>query len=178
MYDEKKKRMEMLIQKIKQVYFFYLFLFTLVFGVILYDVTGFKRMDEVAGILLLVLYILVSCIERKRIAVAIPVILSISLFYLCYSFYLAYNSRSAATLDFLVQIKPYLAFFMVMQMAPSFSASQKKLLKRICLYIWPFFIPIGIYGLVNPSFFKTVMDQEANYVSGIVCLSLVYLYCS
>ncbi|MDR2040774.1 MAG: hypothetical protein LBP98_00450 [Tannerella sp.] len=170
--------MKILIQKIKQAYFFYLFLFTLIFGVILYDVTGFKSMDGVAGILLLVLYILVTWVERKRMAPAIPVILCISLFYLCYSFYLGYNSRSAAVMDFLVQTRPYLTFFMVMQLSPSFSASQKKLLKRICLYIWPFFIPLGIYGLVNPSFFKTVMEQESNYVSGIVCLSLVYLYCS
>jgi hypothetical protein len=168
----------MLIQKIRHTYFFYLFLFTLVFGVILYEVTGFKSMDEAASVILLVFYILFACIERKRIAVEIPVIVCIFLFYLCHSFYLSYNSRSAIALDFLVQIRPYLTFFMVLQLAPSFSPSQKKLLKRICLCIWPFFIPIGLYGLVSPSFIKTVMEQESKYVSGIVCLSLVYLYCS
>jgi hypothetical protein len=135
-------------------------------------------MDGIASLLLLVLYLLFVFVGKKRMTVEIPVILSIALFYLFYSFYLSYNSQSAVVMDFMMQVRPYLAFFMISQMAPSFSDSQKQLLKRICLYIWPFFIPIGIYGLMNPSFFKTVMDQEANYVSGMVCLSLVYLYCS
>ncbi|MDR2139162.1 MAG: hypothetical protein LBP50_06410 [Tannerella sp.] len=135
-------------------------------------------MDEVASVLLLILYILFICHERKRFTVEIPLIVCIFLFYLCYSFYLAYNSPGAVVMDFLVQIRPFLTFFMVLQIAPFFSASQKKLLKRICLYIWPLFIPVGIYGFVNPSFFKSILEQEANYVSGIVCLSLVYLYCS
>ncbi|MDR3268602.1 MAG: hypothetical protein LBT83_06005 [Tannerella sp.] len=171
--------MEKLMQKVRREYFFYLFVFTLFFGVLLYNVTGFKGMDEIACVALLVFYGFFVFAEKKRkMNVGILVTLLIFLFYLFYSFYVAYNALNAITFDFLIQIRPYVAFFMVLEMAPSFSDSQKQLLKRLCLYIWPFFIPIGIYGLINPSFFNTIMDRQANYVSSIVCLSVVYLYCS
>jgi len=63
-------------------------------------------------------------------------------------------------------------------MAPTFSESQKALLKKICFYIWLFFIPIGVYATVNTSFLSAMMDQPSNYTASITCLSIVYMYCS
>jgi hypothetical protein len=167
-----------MVQKIRHEYFFYLFVFTLFFGVLLYNMTGFKAVDEIAGIMLLTFYgFYVYGTKNRNVHAGILITLIVFLFYLFYSFYIAYNTRSAITLDFLVQIRPYLTFFMVMQMAPSFSGPQKRLLKRLCFYMWLLFIPIGCYGLITPSVFNTAMEQPTHFVTSIVCLSVVYLYC-
>ncbi|MDR2470282.1 MAG: hypothetical protein LBD27_07385 [Tannerella sp.] len=135
-------------------------------------------MDWMASLFLLVFYVFFVVTGKKRVSREIPALTLVFLFYLCYSLYVSYNSQYAASLDFLTQIRPYAAFFIVSQMALPFSEQQKKWLKRICLCIWPFFIPVGIYGLVNSTAFDTIMGHETNFVSVVVCLSLVYLYCS
>jgi hypothetical protein len=168
--------MERWIQKTGQACFFYLFMFMLIFGTVLYNVTGFKRADGIAGFVLLILYAFYVLAEKKRIHTEILVTLSVFLFYLCYALFATGNFHSAVWLDFATQIKPYIAFLIVSHMALPFSGAQKKLLKRTCLCIWPFFIPIGVYGLINPAAFHSIMEHETNFVSVIVCLSLVYLY--
>jgi hypothetical protein len=62
-------------------------------------------------------------------------------------------------------------------MTPSFTEKQKAMLKRICFYIWLFFIPIGLLATVNPSFLSIMMDQPSNFTACITCLAVVYLYC-
>lgn len=139
---------------------------------------GFKMADHLSCIVLLLFYgIYLSQAKSRRLHAGIYITLFVFLFYLCYSLYISYNTWSAIMLDFVLQIRPYLAFFMVMQMAPSFSAPQKALLKRLCLYMWLFFIPIGYYGFINPSVFNTAMEQPVNHMASMVCLAIVYLYC-
>ncbi|MDR0757231.1 MAG: hypothetical protein LBF85_05220 [Tannerella sp.] len=116
--------------------------------------------------------------KDRRINWGIAVTLLISLFYLAYSFFVAYNSTRAIALDFLMQVRPYLTFFIVMQMMHSFSDSQKRLLKKLSLSMWVFLIPLSIYGLINPVMFAGMVSQPVSYVSGMVILSLLYLYCS
>ena len=80
--------------------------------------------------------------------------------------------------DLVIQMKPYLAFFAAYQMSAMFSTERKKLLKEICLLIWVLLIPIGFYSLVDFYVFKTIMEHPTNFAASVVCLSLVYLYCS
>jgi hypothetical protein len=43
--------------------------------------------------------------------------------------------------------------------------------------MWIFFIPLGIYGLISPVAFAGLVSRPTNYVSSVVFLSLLYLYC-
>ena len=167
-----------MIQKIVKKYFFILYVFTLCFSVLLYNMTGFKGMDMISGIILIVFYVIYLIgTKNSNFNIGFLITILVFLFYLNYSFYISENTRNAIAFDFLTQIRPYVTFFIVSQMSPTFSASQKSLLKKICFYIWLFFIPIGLYATVNPSFLSSMMDQPSNYTACITCLSIVYLYC-
>jgi hypothetical protein len=141
---------------------------------------GLRGMDVVADIVLLAAYFLFLISAKKHeINWGIVVTLFIFLFYLAYSLLIVYNNtRNAITLDFMIQIRPYLTFFIVSQMVHTFTGSQKRLLKRLCISMWIFFIPLGLYGLINPVAFADVAGSPANYVSSVLFLSLLYLYCS
>ncbi|MDR1603167.1 MAG: hypothetical protein LBS42_12200 [Tannerella sp.] len=139
---------------------------------------GLGSLNIASGIVLLVAYVMfLFSTGDRRINRGIVVTLLIFLFYLAYSFFVAYNNTRAIALDFLMQIRPYLTFFIVMQMVHSFPDSRKRLLKQLCFSMWIFFIPLSIYGLINPVMFAGMVSQPTNYVSGVVILSLLYLYC-
>lgn len=159
--------------------FFYLFVFTLLFGVLFYNMIGFKAMDEISGLILLVIYLIyLFTTNDRKFNAGVLITLAIFIFYFCYSIYVSYNIHQAIILDFLIQIRPYLTFFIVSQISPSFSKSQKLLLKRLCVIMWVLMIPVGMYGFVSPSFFYAIFEQPSNYVVNIGCLSFVYLFCS
>lgn len=164
--------------KIIHTYFFYLFVFTLFFGVLLYNIAGLKATDELSGGLLLILYgIFIFTTKGRKFNIGVALTFFIFIFYLCYSIYIAYSTRNAIILDFLIQIRPYLTFFIVSQISPVFSKVQKLMLKRFCFTMWLFFIPIGIYGFITPAFINSAFGQIANYTACISCLSLAYLFC-
>jgi len=166
-----------MIQRLINKYFFYLFVFTLFFGVLLYDLIGWRGMDIVADAVLLIAYCLfLFSTKERKINQGILVTVCVFLFYLVYTFFFASNNtRSAITLDFLMQIRPYLTFFIVSQMVFSFTDSQRRLLKQLCFTMWVFFIPLGFYGLLSPIAFTDAMNHSV--VVSIVFLSLLYLYC-
>jgi hypothetical protein len=139
---------------------------------------GMEGLGIASDIVLLAAYVALQLSTRdRRINRGIVATLLIFIFYLVYSFFVACNNARAIALDFLMQIRPYLTFFIVMQMVHSFSDSRKRLLKQLCLSMWIFFIPLSIYGLINPVMFAGMVSQPANYVSSVVILSLLYLYC-
>ncbi|WP_449188632.1 O-antigen ligase family protein [Tannerella forsythia] len=168
-----------IIRNIAHHYFFYLFAFTLFFGVSLYHTAELRFADELSGILLLIIYGFFLHLTKQRsfhpAAIVIPAVL---LLYLGYSFYLSYNKPQAILLDFLIQLRPYITFFIVSHLAPSLSDVQKKQMVRLCLLLWLLFLPVGIYGLYLPDMYRSVMDRPENFVTVITSLSLVYLYCS
>ena len=160
-------------------YFFYLYVFTLCFGVLLYNTTGFKGLDVVSSLILVVLYLIfVIGTKNRSFHIGFIAVILVFLFFLNYSFYIANNSLNAIAIDFLTQLRPYVAFFLVLQISPTFTEKQKTTLKKICFYIWLFYIPIGLLAIVNPSFLSTLIDQPSNYTACITCLAIVHLFCS
>lgn len=168
-----------IIRNIAHHYFFYLFAFTLFFGVSLYHTAALGFMVELSGILLLIFYGLFLYLTKQRnFHPAAIIILTVLLLYLGYSFYLSHNKPQAILLDFLIQLKPYITFFIVSQLAPSLSDMQKQQMARLCLLLWLLFLPIGAYGLFLPDVYRSVMNRPENFVAAVASLSLVYLYCS
>lgn len=95
--------------------FFYLLLFGYIFGVILYDFLKFDYTDEILA-LFLVLFAGITIWERKSIKELhiLIWIVSIFSFYAVYSFWIGSNVPQAIFMDFVIQIKPFLAFYCCM----------------------------------------------------------------
>ncbi len=159
--------------------FYYLFLFTLVFGIILYNPTGFEYADEISALLLLLLFCF-ALFKSKDWAFnkAFLLTIGIFLFYTCYSLYIGSNSKRAIVTDLIIQMKPYVAFFAVYQLRPVFSYGQKKLLKDICLLLWFILLPLGLLGFISNFYINAVMVHVTYFAAAIVCLSMIYLFCS
>ena len=111
-----------------------------------------------------------------RINKAFLVTICIFIFYLCYSFAINSNSKTAILADFTVQIKPYLAFFCVYSMAPNFSRIQKDLLRKISLILWFCLLPIGLLGLIDMQYLIDIMGVPAYFAAAVIAVSLTYLF--
>lgn len=168
-----------MIQEFINKHFFFLFVFTLLFGILLYDLIGFDYTDEFCALLLFVLfgYYLVHTPDWEMNK-AFLVTLFIFFFYLCYSFFIGSNSKVAIVSDCIIQIKPYLAFFCVYSLAPVFSRDQKAILSIVARLFWGLLLLIGVSNLVFPGVLRATMGHESYFAAAVVSVSLCYLYAS
>lgn len=168
----------MTIQDFTNKYFYYLFVITLLFGIVFYDIIGFNAVDEICGLTLLIMFCK-SMFQSKEwyINKFFLWVISIFFFYFCYSIYIGSNSIKAISMDLIIQMKPYLAFFCTYQLMPKFDKGQKKILKETSLALWCLFVPLGIAGGYNEMIFNRIIDHPSCYAALVTALSLVYLYC-
>ena len=123
-----------MIQEFINKQFYNLFIFTFIFGLVLYGTIGFDSIDEICACILLILFIFATfktpdwAINKSFLAVS-----SVFIFYTIYSFYIHSNSAKGIISDMIIQFKPYLAFFAVYYLCPVFSSKQKDLIKKIIL---------------------------------------------
>lgn len=152
-----------MIQEFINKQFYNLFIFTFIFGLVLYGTIGFDSIDEICACILLILFIFATfktpdwAINKSFLAVS-----SVFIFYTIYSFYIHSNSAKGIISDMIIQFKPYLAFFAVYYLCPVFSSKQKDLIKKIILIISFFMFLIGCASLVYPLAFRVkVMGRGA-----------------
>lgn len=159
---------------------FVLFVLTFVFGILLYNVIRFKGSDELCALLLVVFYAYyVRKTQDWRVSKGLLITFAIFLFYVCYSFYIHSNSLKAIIFDLIIQLKPYVSFFIIYHLAPTFSKSQKVLLKQICLIVWVLLLPVAVVALlVDERIFILLFEHPTNFALSITALALVYLFCS
>lgn len=161
-------------------YFYYLFVFSLIFVILLYHVIGFKFTDEISAAVLfgLFFYAVIKTPDWKFNKVFLFT-LFVFFFYTCYSLWIGSNTKKGIFSDLIVQMKPYLGFFCVYQLKPLFEEKQKKLLKEISLLSWfIFLLPLGLISLVKEKIFFTVMGHPIYYGIAVTLVSICYLYCS
>ena len=108
-----------MIQDFINKQFFSLFVFTLIFGLLLYGTIGFDFIDEICATLLFILfgYSLFKS-QEWLINKAFLTTIGVFLFYLCYSLCINSNTKAAIITDFIIQFKPYLALFCVYSLTP------------------------------------------------------------
>jgi hypothetical protein len=162
--------------------FFHLTVFTLVFGVIFYDViayAGFTYIDEICVTLVILLYAYKVFKSRTwEFNKIFLIVICIFLFYLTYSFAIHANAKGAILLDFILQIKPYAAFFCVLAMKPQFSDNQKKIIKQIVLLCSIYIFAIGIAGIISYDVIAATFVHPSRLATASSVLALLYLYCS
>lgn len=168
-----------MIQEFINKQFYNLFIFSLIFGLVLYGPVGFDGIDEVCAFFLLVLFIYgTSKSPGWFVNKSFLIIIFIFIFYIGYSMLIRSNSTTAIMKDVVIQFKPYLAFFAVYCLQPIFSPSQKKLLQEIILVIWGILVIIGILSLTNLSIITLAVGHVAYFAGIITAIALLYLFCS
>ena len=172
--EDKKNMIQLSINKI----FFFLFIFSLIFVVLLYHFIGFQYTDEICAILLFVLFFYAVIKTPKwEINKVFLFTLGVFIFYTIYSILIESNTKRAILNDLMIQIKPYLGFFCVYHLKPYLDASRKKLIKDISLIIWLIFLlPIGIVSIVYDNIVTVTMDHPAYFGIATIIVSLCYLY--
>lgn len=167
------------MQEFINKHFYNLFVFTLIFGILLYDLIGFDYTDEFCALFLFIIfgYYLFKTPEWP-INKAFFITILVFIFYFVYSLFINSNSRVAIVSDLLIQIKPYLAFFCVYSLIPVFSNNQKAILRIIIGFIWFLLFIVGASNLVFPGVLKATMGHESYFAAAVVSISFCYLFSS
>lgn len=154
--------------------FFYFFLFSYVFGVLLYDYINFSSTDELLAFFL-VLFAGMIIYERRSLRGVLPLLVmgGIFLFYTIYSFAIHSNVPQAILKDLVVQIKPFLGFYCVYLLAPVLSQKQKRFLAVFCLIVGGLLL---IIGLTDHIF--TIFSHPSRFATAAIATALLFLYCS
>ena len=157
-------------------------MFTLVLGVIFYDLfnmAGFSYIDEICALLLFILFG-INVLRSKNWAFdkIFLLILGIFLFYLVYSLYIGSNSPRAILMDFVIQIKPYLAFFCVYSMRPVLNANQKKILRQLAILFSLYLLLIGTGDLFIKDLMLNILSHTSRFATATSILALLYIYFS
>jgi len=103
------------------------------------------------------------------------------LFYLLYSFYIRSNIPVAILSDLLVSVKPFIGYFIFIYIAFTLNLSQKKILKRVSVFLFILTAIVGVIGAMsgNPFYMQTyIYGHPTYYGSALVLIGLTYLFCS
>lgn len=156
---------------------YYIFILTILFGIVLHNILGVKFADEICCLLLVgVFFCYMFQLKDWDINKGFLVTLFVFLFYLIYSLFIHSNSVKGIFYDLVIQMKPYLVFFTVYQILPIFSTKNKSLLKDACLLIWFLCLPFALYGFINPRILSVIWEHPTNYAAVITSLALTYLF--
>lgn len=157
----------------------YVFVF-LIFGFYFYELIDFGPLDEIFEIILVLIagvYLYESKFLRPKKDLIIFV--CVVFFYVVYSFLIHSNSPKAILIDTSVQLKPYIAFFVIYYLGVRFSATNKKLLSFLMIGLFCFSLLVAVYGLGTGnlvSAMKLVYHHPARFASALVLVALYFLY--
>lgn len=160
--------------------FYLLLLFTLVFGVIFYDSTKyFSFIDELCAIALCGLYLYyVLHTPNWSVNKLFLATLGVFSFYLVYSLAIHSNTKAAIISDFIIQIKPYLAFFTVYAFAPQLNKQMKKNCQFLSIVFSGYLLLIGLTNLFDDTILTILLHHPSRLATASTILAMLYLYCS
>ena len=158
-------------------HFFNLYIFTLIFGHIFYGTIGFDYTDEICALFLVFLYgynlFKNPSWDINKVFLGV---ICIFIFYLCYSLWIKSNVNAAIISDFIIQFKPYLAFFCVYSILPIFSENRKKILRWIAVSCWCFQLILAITEIFVPHTLSGTMGHSTYFAAGVIATSLCFLF--
>ena len=150
--------------------YFWLFCFavlSLMFGIAI-----FKLADEVCLLAFAILGALDMLYNRRWRAYRLFfVFLAVMAFYAWYSIYfLDYNTPRAIVNDFVIQMKPLIAFSVTYAIAPQFTGKEKRIIKYLCIVLSVF-----SFLLMVTNTYRTLLFHV--YYQGLLCAGcgIVYL---
>ena len=162
--------------------FFNFTLFTLIFGVIFYDtisILGFSYIDEICAVLLLLLFgYKVFRSKTWEFDKTFLFVISVFIFYLIYSIVISANSIGAILTDFIIQIKPYLAFYCAYAIQPKLSDNQRKIIRQICILCSIYVFAVGALNYTPLESISMTFYHHSRLATAASVLALLYIYCS
>ena len=162
--------------------FFNLTLFTLIFGVMFYDVInmlGFSYVDEICAVFVLLLFgYKVFQSKTWEFDKTFLLVSGIFIFYLIYSFAINSNSKGAIMTDFVIQAKPYLAFCCVYAIRPNLSDNQRKTIRQIVLLCSLYVFIVGFSDIISEGAISVTFSHHSRLATAASILAILYLYCS
>ena len=169
----------------------YIIIWSYILGVVLYDwiglTTGFSYTDEIIALILAVSVFLRRKTDARmnHYLKKLKCTLIIFLFYIMYSVHISSNVRSAIFGDFIIQIKPYAAFFCTGIMGLTLDGKGKCQLRQTILFLFPViaFVGLGYYihnvlGHSGFDFLHEIFIHPSRYATTCQISGLLYLYCS
>lgn len=152
---------------------YYIFMFSFLFGCCLYDYIqhnyGWSYTDE---LIVFVLFMLL-CQRKQYLNREFICCICIFIFFLIYSLSTHINSTVAIFSDFVIQIKPFLAFYSVYLLGFNFSLSQKYRIKNVCIIIAIILVPIGLGGISTQA---NLVGHWSRYATLTTITAFLYLY--
>lgn len=159
--------------------FYQITLFTLVFGVVFYDALPLTFIDELCAVALCCLYAYyIFHTPEWTVNKLFLSTIGVFLFYLIYSLSINCNTKTAILSDFIIQLKPYLAFFTVYALAPVLNKQMKKNLQLLSLFFAVYLLMIGITYLFNSTVLDILIHHPSRLATASTIMALLYLYCS
>lgn len=169
----------MMLQEFINTNFYRLLMFTLIFGVMFYDTIGFDYTDELCSLFLFILFLkYVFSTPKWEVNKLFLTVTAVFLFYLCYSFYIGSNVKSAILTDFVIQYKPYLGFFCVYAIKPEIPERYRKLVREVCLVLGVYLALVGIGCLISYESLEYTFKHPSRLATAVSVVALLYLYCS
>jgi len=154
---------------------FPLFILGAIFSVVFYDYLGIEWIDEFLAFTLIGILMYEYIKGRVGSIRPIVIVFSISLFYLGYSFKIGSNVPKAIISDYIVQIKPYLAFFCTLLIAPIFTAREKQIVRIVCWGIFAYLVFVASGGMRDILYF---FGHPSRFATTAVVTSFMYIYAS
>lgn len=154
---------------------FYILVFTLVFGVVLYDSISlylyFTYTDELLTFVLLIYWLICG---NKRISTEFYIFIGIALFYLIYSLNYPNNVVPAIIKDFLIQVKPFIAFYSVKALNFRITIKHRRQICYLCIVLAIIILPFGVLYLTGNKALHLVFTHESRYATVFECLGMCY----
>ena len=141
---------------------------------IIEDTWNFTYTDEILSLVLFsIYYIYVN--KNERINKEFFFLLCIFTFYTIYSCLIRVTSFNGIIMDALIQIKSYIAFYIVYSLKCKCTIKQKKKLKYLVMAAIPILAFIGIAG---DEMQGAIFGHNSRYATTICITGFIYLYCS
>lgn len=99
------------------------------------------------------------------------IVLGIMAFYLIYSLFWGANISQAVVVDFFIFLKPFICFYALYNLKPTWSIRFRKKMKRL-------FLTLGIYCWCIAPFIDTIYSNTAGYYPACTLSAISYLYFS
>lgn len=153
---------------------FWGYIVAILFYFFIEDTWHFTYTDEILSLILMFVYYLHVC-RNNKINKEFLYVLCIFLFYTIYSCIIRITSINGIIMDVMIQIKSYIAFYIVYSLGYKCTDKQKRILKRVVTLLIPILALIGISG-DNAQI--SIFGHNSRYATTICITGFIYLYSS
>lgn len=156
---------------------YYIVVITIIFGCLLYDFINttfnFSFIDEILALILFTYWL----IKGNKKATEFYVLILVFLFYLLVSLNFPHNKEAAIWMDFLIEIKPYIAFYTMYNLNFFMPRKYRRRICKLCIISALLLLPIG---LINPGggVYMNAIGTHARFATMAIILGTIYLFYS